>query len=398
MAITSTTALAYQFSDIEYWNGSGWSTVTGYNQVTYSGPEHYWRIKPGASPYQAIIRDDDLYLNNSSAGADPNPENTAFPQTITINDGSGSTVLSQRIFSADTMAVNVKMSVDENGTANPGDDTFVDTTTDVYSVYTMAAWGGSGTAQSYFLFGGAAPVPGKIYATGGFNATSSETNTYGNDISVTNQLISNLVCFVAGTKILTEYGEIPVEELTKGDLVMTKDNGFKPIFWIGARKVNIAQQNDPQRYYPVCIAAGALGDGIPERDLYISQQHRVLVKSRIAQRMFGTDEVLVPARKLTGISGIDLVTDCDQVTYLHFLFDRHEIVYSNGAETESLYTGRQALQALTDAGRQEVLMLFPELADPDYQAPLARNVPRGKQAAQLARRHAKNGKTLFTAV
>ena len=66
-----------------------------------------------------------------------------------------------------------------------------------------------------------------------------------------------------------------------------------------------------------------------------SPQHRVLVRSRITQKIFGTDEVLVAAKQLCQLDGIDIALDLGAVTYVHSLFDAHQVVFSNGAETES---------------------------------------------------------------
>ncbi|WP_299908526.1 Hint domain-containing protein [uncultured Paracoccus sp.] len=197
------------------------------------------------------------------------------------------------------------------------------------------------------------------------------------------------VCFVSGTLIETIQGLKPVEQLQTGDMVRTKDNGYKPILWIGSQTVALAGQPD-KRFLPVRISAGALGSGFPETDLYVSQQHRILVRSRIVRNVIGTDEALVPAKKLLDAEGIDLVTDCDEVTYIHILFDQHEIVYSNGAETESFYAGPCALEAIGAEARAEVMALFPELADATYKAPSARIFPPGKLCNKLAMRHAKN--------
>ncbi|MEY8828634.1 Hint domain-containing protein [Sedimentitalea sp. XS_ASV28] len=206
-----------------------------------------------------------------------------------------------------------------------------------------------------------------------------------------------VVCFAYGTRIETESGEKSVEELAIGDLVKTRDNGFQPIRWIRHQTVDLRSLQDPNRFQPVRIRAGALGRGMPKRDLYVSQQHRILIKSRIARRMIGDDEVLVPANKLLDIEGIDMVTECDEVTYVHFLFDQHELVYANAAETESLYTGPQALKAVGPEARDEILALFPDLAEVDYDAPPVRTIVSGKQARVLAVRHALNNKSLYLA-
>ncbi len=92
--------------------------------------------------------------------------------------------------------------------------------------------------------------------------------------------------------------------------------------------------------------AGALGPGHPARPLVVSPQHRILVRSAIAQRMFGSAEVLVAAKQLLSLDGIDVAQDLETVEYFHILFDRHEIVFAKGTETESLYTGPQALRGI----------------------------------------------------
>ena len=118
------------------------------------------------------------------------------------------------------------------------------------------------------------------------------------------------VCFRNGTLILTERGNVPVEDLRIGDMVITRDHGAQPLRWIGSRHVDAALLQAFARMRPIRIRAGALGTGLPERDLYVSQQHRVLVASAIAQRMFGAAEILVAAKHLTEIAGIETDYSC----------------------------------------------------------------------------------------
>lgn len=192
--------------------------------------------------------------------------------------------------------------------------------------------------------------------------------------------------------ILTEAGEMPVERLVPGTRVMTRDNGLQELRWTGSRVVDAAMLDQNPNLRPIRIAAGALGNGLPRRELIVSPQHRVLVRSRIAQKMFGAAEVLVAAKQLLQIDGIDIATDLESVEYFHFLFDRHEIVLSNGAETESLYTGAEALKALGAAARDEIFALFPELRETP--APAARPFVPGAKARQMADRHQRNHKEL----
>lgn len=71
------------------------------------------------------------------------------------------------------------------------------------------------------------------------------------------------------------------------------------------------------------------------RDLLVSPQHRILVRSKVAQRMFGKQEVLAAAKHLLTLDGIEIADDVQETTYYHILFDRNEIVYADGAEAET---------------------------------------------------------------
>lgn len=200
-------------------------------------------------------------------------------------------------------------------------------------------------------------------------------------------------CFTAGTLIRTSEGPRPVEDLVAGDMVWTRDHGFQPVRWRGQRRLGRAELAVSPNLRPIRVRAGALGPNRPETDLIVSPQHRILVRSKIAQRMFGAMELLVPARQLTEIDGIDELTDTTEVLYVHLLFDRHEVVMSNGAETESLFPGPQAMAALGEAAR-EVYALFPQLRADAAAVDGARPFATGKRARKLAQRHAANATPL----
>ena len=219
----------------------------------------------------------------------------------------------------------------------------------------------------------------------------NQTFTYG---GITYRNIDFIVaapyCFAAGTMIETDRGAVAVEALAEGDLVVTRDNGLQPIRWIGSRSLSARELAGNEKLRPIRIRAGALGHGVPAADLLVSPQHRVLVRSKIAQKMFGTDEVLVAAKQLCQIDGIDVAHDLAAVVYYHLLFDRHEVVISNGAETESLFTGPEALRSIGPAALAEILTLFPELADRDYRPAAARTLASGRLGRKLAVRHGQN--------
>ncbi len=100
--------------------------------------------------------------------------------------------------------------------------------------------------------------------------------------------------------------------------------------------------------------------------------------------MFGATEVLAVAKQLLQIEDIDIVQDIEGVEYFHVLFDGHEIVISNGAETESLYTGKEALMGVGPAAREDIFTLFPELRDAAQTPPGAPPAPcRSKAGAAI---------------
>lgn len=170
-----------------------------------------------------------------------------------------------------------------------------------------------------------------------------------------------IVCFTAGTRIMTDRGTVPVEELASGDLVLTRDNGLQPLRWIGQRRLSPAELRARPELQPVRIGAGALGDARPDRSMMVSPQHRVLIEGAKAEIYFGEGEVLVPAKHLVGLAEVARALPAEGVTYVHILFDRHEIVQSDGIWTESFQPAERTLSALDEAARAEVLALFPEL-------------------------------------
>lgn len=177
-------------------------------------------------------------------------------------------------------------------------------------------------------------------------------------------------CFTAGTEIATPRGPIPIEDLRAGDRVLTRDNGYRPIRWIGARRFEAAVLADYPELQPVRIAAGALGDGRPARDIVVSPQHRMLLTGAEAIRLAGESEILLAAVDLIDF-GVAEPAPFDAVVYVHILFDAHEIVCANGCWSESFLPEAAALDGLHTAQRREILTIFPELATSAGQAAFA---------------------------
>jgi hypothetical protein len=189
-------------------------------------------------------------------------------------------------------------------------------------------------------------------------------------------------CFAAGTSLATPAGQRPVEALAPGDLVLTRDNGPQPVRWIGGRRVTAGEiaRATKVRLAPVRIRRGAFGSGRPRRDLLVSPQHRILVTGWRAELHFGEAEVLVAACHLVDGEAVTVEPPGRGVTYLHIMFDRHEIVRAEGLPAESFRAGPEAMRSIPAAAREELLALFPELSGmPDGLAP-ARPILSGAEA------------------
>ena len=166
-------------------------------------------------------------------------------------------------------------------------------------------------------------------------------------------------CFTAGCLIDTTNGPVPVETLEVGDLVETLDHGPQPIRWIGRRRFPAAVLQREAGFRPILVRKDAFGPGQPGADIRLSPQHRVLVQGWRAELMTGEAEVLVPVKKLVNDTSIRVCGVGTDVTYVHILFDGHEIVTCDGLLTESYFTGETTPDA-TDT-RAEILRIFPTL-------------------------------------
>jgi hypothetical protein len=111
---------------------------------------------------------------------------------------------------------------------------------------------------------------------------------------------------------------------------------------------------------PILVRQGSLGNGLPERDMLVSPNHRLLVANDRTALYFDEHEVLVAAKHLAAGKGIHSV-DAAGTSYIHFMCDRHEVVLSNGAWTESFQPGDMTLKGMGNAQRSEIFDLFPEL-------------------------------------
>lgn len=208
-----------------------------------------------------------------------------------------------------------------------------------------------------------------------FNFTYTATDGTNEDTGLVS--VTSVPCFTAGTRIRTPYGLVPVEMLSPGDLVSTRDDGPQPLRWIGTRTV--AAEGS---LAPVLIRRNSFGD---HGDLLVSPRHRILIRGAMAELMFAETEVFVSALDL--VNGRSVTRQPGgTVTYVHLLFDTHQVVWSEGLETESFLPGPQTTSLLDREVVKEICTLFPEL-DPHTGAgysPAARPALKGYEGRLLA--------------
>lgn len=190
---------------------------------------------------------------------------------------------------------------------------------------------------------------------------------------------TGVVCFAAGTLILTPAGEVPVERLSPGDLVVTKDNGPRPVIWSGVRHLGLAELVRRPALRPVEIKAGAFGN---EGPLVVSPQHGVLVHH-------DNTEILLRAKHLAETRGgtARIKNGCRGVTYCHLMFEQHEVIFSNGLPSESFFPGPEAIKTLDAHAYRELIGLFPALSRSSDRAEVLRSY--GRTARVFLRRNAR---------
>ena len=142
------------------------------------------------------------------------------------------------------------------------------------------------------------------------------------DIGLTTGATDYVACYLAGTMILTDRGETPVEHLAIGDRLITASGAARPLRWIGTR--SYASRFLGRDTMPVCIKRGALDDGVPHRDLYVSPRHAVFI-----------DGALFPAGLLVNGVSIVTATGLDTVHYFHLELGSHDVILAEGAAAES---------------------------------------------------------------
>ncbi len=162
-------------------------------------------------------------------------------------------------------------------------------------------------------------------AFGAGGPTQLSDLTFTQDNTGDTVITDDIPCFCPGTSILTDQGERPVETLEIGNRVITASGEARAIRWIGRRRFDLAEiALGRQSLYPVRIAAGALGEGSPRRDLFVSPGHAMWL-----------DGWLVSAADLVNGATITRPERSQPIEYIHVELDAHDIIFAEGSATES---------------------------------------------------------------
>ena len=293
-------------------SGSTWS---------YSGPDTYFVVdeNTGATLFNGDATNEQVSTNERIGGA--------WQQTANI-DGVDRQIIYDYTFTVTDGTTTWRVSVIDVDLNNDND------------------LNDAGEDGYYLIFPDGMPPANTNLTAGGITDNSTS-------VAHTN-LGGSVVCFAQGTMIEADNTTCPVDTLNVGDMVMTRDGGLQAIAWIG--KTTVRAIGD---LAPIVITKGTLGN---DRDLVVSPQHAILLADWRAELLFGQDEVLVRAVDLLNHDGVYRKTG-GVVTYYHILFDAHQLVNSEGLWSESLYPGDMTLQTVNKVARDEIVALFPDLAE-----------------------------------
>ncbi|MGJ8629379.1 MAG: Hint domain-containing protein [Sulfitobacter sp.] len=317
-----TLGYVYQLSDFST-SGGNIAPPNERGAQAQGTPPFQMILNGGASPLQIVIDDDDPNFNETTGSDASQP----LANAVTI-DGvtypAGSHVVINYVLTDDNGFEGFSITI---GQTNSG----TNTTTAFITNQPM--------------------VPGQTYTF------TSEGNIGGNAGA---RPYSEFACFTAGTLIETPDGPRRIDSLQPGDLVLTFENGPQPVRWVGRRSVP-----GISTMAPVVIRAGTLGT---DQDLAVSPNHRILVEGATTQLLTGHDILLVAAKHLVNGKTI-LRQPCGFITYVHLMFDDHQIITAQGCLSESYFYDARSRTALDSQQAAELLFLFPDISDPSGTLP-----------------------------
>ena len=167
-----------------------------------------------------------------------------------------------------------------------------------------------------------------------------------------------IACYAAGTPIATPHGDVAIEHLRPGDLVLLADGGRQPVLWIGERRIDCTAHPEPETVWPVRVQANAFAQGVPHTPVRMSPEHAVFA-----------DGILIPIRHL--MNGTTIVQDrVDHIHYLHVELAHHALLLAAAMPAESwLDCGNRAMFANAPPSTSRTAPPEPDPAHPGCCAP-----------------------------
>lgn len=329
--------------------------------------------------------------NATYTGDDDNSAGQITELNDTASDGG--------ILTIDGVAYNIEIAVPDSSldpvtvtTGGPGAGSF-DLTGDGFSteiVFIQAIPTGGGATRYFALMDDSA---GDVTNIASIQTRDLDFSPAGNDVQIDAEQNNTVtICFASGSLIATPTGSRPVEDLRPSDLVLTKDEGPLPIQWVGGRRLSAWELTRRENLRPIRLEPSALGEGYPSQPLTLSPQHRVLLSSPIAGRMFGSTECLVPVVKLLDLPGVERLPHPRGVHYHHILLDGHQIVFANDLPCETLLMGPIAQQALSAEALEEIRQILPQAKGLCPAAPVRPLVTNNHKIKRLLARLQRNGR------
>ena len=197
------------------------------------------------------------------------------------------------------------------------------------------------------------------------------------DIGITPGATNYVACYLAGTMVLTDQGEIPVEDLKIGDYLITVSGAARPLKWIGTRSYSGDHVGDD--ISPICVKRGALADGVPHRDLYVSPRHALFIYS-----------ALFPAGLLVNETSIVKAANMDVISYFHLELESHDVILAEGAAAESFVDDNSRIM-FQNAQDHRILYPAENIVPAEYCAP---RIEDGFKLEGLVRHLASRGQLL----
>ncbi len=181
---------------------------------------------------------------------------------------------------------------------------------------------------------------------------------------------ATVVCFTPNSQVTTPDGPRRIRDLKIGECVLTRDHGYQPLRWSYRRTLSRAELATQPHLAPIVFERSALGPDRPLRRMKVSPQHRMLIESELSELLFANQAILAPAKGLVNGSTVYQDTRGAAVTYVHLLFDQHEVIEVDGLWSESYQPGAWVLSGAEDALKAELFELFPDLSrNPDAYGP-----------------------------